>query len=79
MGSGQAMRGPSFLGDEAWAVVLAPLLCLTRSVTGGTVLLEGPVLTTELFLGPRLQTSFQDVPDVNISVDLDSLWDKNQR
>ena len=29
-GSGQATRGPLFLGDEAQAVVLAPLLSLTK-------------------------------------------------
>ena len=78
MGSGQAKRGSFILVNEARTAVLAPLLCLTRSAAGGAVLLEGPVLTSELFLGPRLQTSLQDIPDINISVDLNSLWDKNQ-
>ena len=72
MGSGTTTEGPFSPEDEGQTVVLAPLLCLTRSVTGGTVLLEGPLLTPELILGPQLQTSLHDVPDVNISVDLDS-------
>ena len=78
MGSGRATRGPFVLGDEARRAVLAPLLCLKRSVASGVILLEGPVVTPELFLGPRLQTSLQDVPDVKSRLILTPCGTKNR-